>query len=283
MLGREKPITIGKALRDARAALPGDEAALEAEVLLMHALGIDRAKLYACLDEPLSSEESAAFARLVARRKAHEPLAYITGHREFFGLEFEVTRDVLIPRPETETLVEVAIAFVGERAVAVADIGVGSGIIAVSLAKALPKATFVGTDVSKAALEVARRNAERHGVADRIDFREGELLAPIEGRLDVIVSNPPYVKTAELGTAQPEIREHEPRVALDGGSDGLDVIRRLLAEAPVRLAEGGPLFCEIGASQGEAVRALATAAFPAARIEIMKDLGGRDRVLCVYV
>lgn len=284
-IASSKPITIRAALLDARHALTGEDAALEAEVLLMHALDIDRARLYQRLDKPLTGQDSTAFARLLARRRAHEPLAYITGHREFFALDFEVTPAALIPRPETETLVEYAIAFAREhfsgQPITIADIGTGSGIIAVSLATALPNAHIIATDISADALALARRNAERHTVFNRIDFREGDLLAPLDAPVQIIAANLPYVTTEQLDTSPPEIRDHEPRLALDGGANGLDVIRRLLNEPPTHVAPDGALFCEIGDWQGDAAKSLAASAFPNSNIGVARDLAGRDRVLTV--
>jgi release factor glutamine methyltransferase len=281
-----KTLLIRDALLEGRRLLSGDEAALEAELLLMHALGVDRAHVYQRLAEPLSPEASDAYRALLERRAAHEPLPYITRHREFFALDFEVTAAALIPRPETETLVELAIAFARGRyagqPITIADVGTGSGVIAISLAHELPLARVTATDVSTDALALARRNAQRHGVTARIDFREGDLLEPLTDPVQIIAANLPYVTTAQWQDSPPEIREHEPRLALDGGADGLDVIRRLVSQAPARLAEGGALFCEIGAWQGDQARELAHRAFPDARIEIARDLAGRDRVLAVY-
>jgi release factor glutamine methyltransferase len=281
-----KPLLIRDALLKGRRLLSGDEAALEAELLLMHALGLDRAHLYQRLAEPLSSEAIDAYRVVLERRVAREPLAYITGHREFFALDFETTRAALIPRPETETLVELAIAFALERfadqPITIADVGTGSGVIAVALACELPLARIVATDVSADAIALARRNAARHDVADRIEFRGGDLLLPLAEPVPMIAANLPYVTTAQWESSPPEIHDHEPRVALDGGPDGLDVIRRLLTQAPTRLAEVGGLFCEIGAGQGDSARELAREVFPRARVEVARDLAGRDRVLAVY-
>ncbi len=279
-----KPITIQEALVDARHMLSGEEASLEAEVLLMHALGIDRARLFQRLGDQLTGQDSAVFAGLLARLRAHEPLAYIIGHREFFGLDFEVTPAALIPRPETETLVELAIAFArerfGEQPITIADIGTGSGIIAVSLATALANAHVIATDVTPDALALARRNAVRHAVSDRIDFRQGDLLEPLDTPVQIVAANLPYVTTEQWETSPPEIRDHEPRLALDGGPDGLDVIRRLI-ESPDHLADGGALFGEIGDWQGNEARELAARAFGNARVDVYPDLAGRDRVLAV--
>lgn len=280
-------MTIRDTLRNAAARISeagSDEATLEAEILLMHATGLDRARVYERLGDELPAEQAEAFAAYVQRRLAHEPTPYITGHKEFFALDFEVTRAALIPRAESEMLVELVLLFAQERAEAltIADIGAGSGAIAVSLAHALPGSHVIATDVSPEALDLARRNAERHGVADRIDFRLGDVLAPLDGQVDVIVTNLPYVRTDEWRALPPELAEHEPRVAFDGGPDGLILIRRLLRDAPSRLRPGGALFAEISYEQGEAVLALVEEAFPGASSESRKDLANLDRVLCVY-
>ena len=275
-----------------------EEAALEAELLLAHALGTDRTHLYQRLPDDLPPDAVAAFEALLRRRLAHEPVPYITGRKEFYGLEFEVTPAAIIPRPETETLIELVLGFTGERGLAtprIADVGVGCGAIAVTLAVSLPQAEVIGVDISAEALALARRNAERHSVAARIDFREGDLLTPLAAHpepkpgvsrdssrtVDVIAANLPYVRTADFEAGPPEIREHEPRLGLDGGPDGLDLIRRLLRDAPSYLEAGGALFAEIGEEQGEAARALAVGCFPRAQIEIKQDLSGLDRVLVV--
>lgn len=277
-------------LRDALAqakaqieSLGSDEAALEAELLIMHALGTDRAHLYQRLPDELDANVARAFDALVQRRLKHEPVAYITGRREFFGLDFEVTPAALIPRPETETLVELALAYVQGRsgAITIADIGTGCGAIAIVLAHEIPNASVIATDESTDALALAKRNAERL-TSGRIDFRQGDLLAPVSEPVDIIVANLPYVTTEQWEAMPPEIRKHEPRSALDGGVDGLDIIRRLIDEAPARLAKGGALFCEIGDWQGVAVRTLTAGAFSDSRVEICPDLAGRDRVLAVY-
>ena len=281
-----KPLLIREALFEARRALHGAESALEAELLLMRALGVDRARLYQRLPDPLAPEASEAYRRLLDHRLAGEPIPYITGHREFFALDFETTPAALIPRPETETLVELAIAFTHEhyagQPISIADVGTGSGVIAIALACELPDARIVATDVSADTLALASRNAARHHVAGRIEFREGDLFEPLQEPLQIIAANLPYVTTAQWENSPPEIRDHEPRIALDGGADGLDVIRRLLAQAPARLAEGGALFCEIGAWQGDEAQEIARRAFPDARIQITRDLAGRDRMLAVY-
>jgi len=261
-----------------------DEASLEAELLLCQVLGIDRARLYQRLNDPLG-EAAAEFEAVVERRRGHEPLAYILGRREFFGLDFEVSPAALIPRPETESLVEAVIDFANERfrgiPFVIADVGVGCGTIAVAVAEALPNARVVATDQSVEALTLASRNAETHGVAGRIEFRHGDLLDPLIEAVDVIAANLPYVTTTDWESLPPEIRDHEPRAALDGGADGLRVIERLLRAAPDYLLPGGALFAEIGDEQGEGASAIANAIFADAAVEIVHDLAGKDRVLVV--
>lgn len=231
-----------------------DNARLEAEWLLSASLGMDRVGLYVNFDQPLNQDELAAFRGMVARRARREPLQYILGSQEFFGLDFEVTPAVLIPRHDTEVLVTEALRLASDAKTAL-DIGVGSGCIAVALAKALPVATVSGIDASAAALAVARRNAARHGV--ELALSEGSLFAPVAGqRFDLIVSNPPYIPSADLATLQPEVREFEPVAALDGGPDGLGFYRLIVAEAPAHLAVGGWLLLEVGIDQAGPVTAL---------------------------
>ena len=278
-----------------------DEANLDAEILLAHALNTDRTHLYQRLRAELCHDLEATFNALLRRRLSHEPTAYILGRKEFYGLELEVTPAAIIPRPETETLVEFVLDFAAARqagrGLRVVDVGVGCGAIGVALAKHLPRAEIIGTDVSPEALALALRNAERHQVAERISFVEGDLLAPLHNtahpepkpgvsrdssrRVDVIAANLPYVRTCDFEAAPPEIRDHEPRTGLDGGPDGLRIIERLLVQAPSRLKPGGALFGEIGEGQGEAARALAAEVFPQARVEVKQDLSGLDRVLVV--
>lgn len=262
-----------------------DEAKLEAEMLLMHVLGIDRVELYQRLRERLDPNAEEEYGRLLERRAAHEPTPYIIGTKEFFGLDFEVTPAALIPRPETETLIELVIDFAHkhlEDTLTIADVGTGSGAIAVTLAYRLLNAKLIATDTSKRALTLARRNAERHNVASRIDFRHGDLLTPLSRKVEIITANLPYVTADEWQSLPPEIRDHEPKGALIGGTDGLRHVRRLFRQAPARLNPDGAVFAEIGETQGAAARYLARHAFPEADLEIARDLGGRDRVLCVY-
>jgi release factor glutamine methyltransferase len=255
-----------------------EDSGFEAELLMRHALGISRVELYQDLNRELSPEEETDFERLVSRRLSGEPVAYITGHREFFGLDFYVDARVLIPRPETELLVEKALTLARERPIAnIADIGTGSGAIAVSLALNLTRAKVFATDVSAPALEVARLNCQRHGVLDRVYLLEGDLLSPLAEPVSLIVANLPYVAEGEVG--EQGLAIFEPELALDGGSDGLEKIRELCAELDDKLNPGGSLILEIGIGQSRAVAGLLHSLYPAARVEITPDLGGIDRVV----
>lgn len=255
---------------------------LDAEVLLAHALEVDRAGLYACLHDPLPPRRVAAFHRLLARRARHEPLQYITGVQEFWSLAFRVDQRVLIPRPETEVVVETALRL-GEREIPlrVLDVGTGSGCIAVALATELPQAEVWAVDTSRDALAVARENAERHGVAGRIRFLQGDLFTPVEGEdggFDLVVSNPPYIARDDLAALQPEVRDWEPRGALAGGVDGLDFYRRLLSEGPAYLRSGGWLVMEMGQGQyGEVLRLIGQRRDLSAGSGVL-DYAGRARV-----
>jgi release factor glutamine methyltransferase len=276
---------VAAALAWARAALAevSESEPLDASLLLMHVLGVDRAALIAHPERPLTPEQSATYRDLIERRAAGVPLPYLTGRRAFYDLELIVTPDVLIPRPETEHLVEAAMAWArGRSGLRAADVGTGSGAIAIALVKHLLDAHVWALDISAAALAVARQNAARYGMLERIEFVAGDLVAPLIYRgqqADLIAANLPYITGDELGTLA--VARHEPRLALDGGPDGLDLIRRLLDQAPRVLAAGGLLLLEIGAGQGERVRALAEMAFPGARVHIAPDYAGHDRVVSV--
>ncbi len=252
---------------------------VDAEVLLAHSLKLERIRLYMDFDKPLAAEELAAYRALVKRRLTAEPVAYITGQREFWSQTLEVGPAVLVPRPETELLVELALKRCrGQGDLVVADVHPGSGAIAVALASELPGATVHALDCSTEALEVARRNAERHGV--EVTFHQGDLLEPLAdaGPLDLVVSNPPYITTAEMEDLPRHVREFEPRGALHGGADGLDIYRRLVPAAHDALAPGGHLLAEIGCTQGEAVSGLLDdAGF--GEVAVHQDLGGLERVV----
>ena len=266
---------------------------LAAELLLLHVLGRNRTWLYAHPEESISDSDAERYFALLARRAAGEPTQHLTGKQEFWGLEFEVTPDVLIPRPETEHVVEVALDRIalrelrgGRRQITtgaglrIADIGTGSGCIAVALAKELPEAEFYGTDISAAALEVARRNAERHGVANRIHFLQTNLLenATTESLFfDVIVSNPPYVGKREAATLPREVRDHEPEIALYGGEEGYEFYPELIAQSAQHLKPGGVLVLELGHDSLIAVQLLLDAA-TWTNVGVTKDLAGIPRV-----
>ena len=256
---------------------------LEAELLIAHSLGLKRVELYTRFDQPLKDGELAAVRVLIERRRKLEPIAYITGVREFYGRTFAVDRRVLVPRPETEEVVEAALAMLPAKGEGIAprvlDLCVGSGAIAVTVACERPDATVDATDISADALAVARGNAAKLAVGERVQFFEGSLDATVpEGQYDLVISNPPYIASAEIATLMPDVHDYEPRLALDGGAAGDDVLVPLIARAPARLREGGALVVEIGIDQGERVRALALEA-GLIDVEVRKDLSGRDRML----
>lgn len=253
-----------------------DNSRLEAEWLLCESLGLDRVGLYLNFDKPLTDAELASYRAMVARRAKREPLQYILGSQEFSGLDFAVTPDVLIPRHDTEVLVDEALKRAAADA-AILDIGLGSGCIAIALAKALPGAAVCGVEKSAGALVVARENAERHGVS--LEIVEGSLFEPLQGRrFDLIVSNPPYITTADLATLEPEVREHEPLGALDGGADGLAFYRLIVPGAAEHLNPGGWLLVEIGIGQARAVEELfSLSGF--SEIFTAEDPGGIERVV----
>ena len=258
-----------------------DTPRLDAELLLAHALGCDRLRLYVEFEKPVTPEERAAFRALV-RRRAEErvPVAYLTGVREFWSLPLAVTPDVLIPRPDTETLVDAVLGRLPgrEAELAILDLGTGSGAIALALARELPRAQLTASDVSTAALAVARKNAEALGLAERMRFVGGDGFAPLAGeRFDAIVSNPPYVAEADAAGLAPELR-HEPALALFAPGDGTALLRRIAAEAGAHLRPGGLLALELAPAQaGDVTQCLAAAGF--GEIVEHRDLGGRVRAV----
>ncbi len=271
------PRTVSALIGAGAARLSGMSARREAEWLAESALGVDRAWLFAHAGDAVPADAGARFAALLARRARGEPLAYILGHVGFWTLDLDVTPDTLIPRPETELLVEAALARLPEgTALRVADLGTGSGAIALALASERPQARVLATDASAAALDVARRNAARNDVGN-VAFRQGDWLAPLAGeRFDLIVSNPPYIALDDPHLARGDLR-FEPGTALASGVDGLDALRTLARDAPAHLAPGGWLLLEHGFDQGAPVRALLhDAGFH--RIETLRDLEGRERV-----
>lgn len=267
-----------------------EQAGLETGWLLEHALRMTSLDLRLNDSQRVEGEGLRRAEALLARRAKREPLQYLLGTQEFCGLEFEVDSSVLIPRPDTEGLVEAAVRCAGMQPVAgrrpvVADIGTGSGCIAVSLARRLPLAVLYATDRSAEALRVARRNAERHGVAGQVTFLEGDLLKPLDarglsGQLAAIVSNPPYIAEREWEALQPEVRLFEPRMALAGGEDGLAVYRRLVQEAGNFLSAAGWLIMEVGQGQAKPVCALIEATGRYGAVDVRPDQAGIDRVVC---
>jgi release factor glutamine methyltransferase len=254
-------------------------ARLEAQVLLAHVLGCTRMQLYTGFDKPLAASELAGYRELIKRRLGGEPVAYLVHEQEFWGLSLFVDPNVLVPRPDTETVIEVARALRADRAAPcrVLDLCTGSGAIALALAKELPAARVVATEISPAAAAIARTNAERNAVADRVDVRDGDLFAPVPGeRFDLITANPPYVATAVLATLSREVH-CEPPLALDGGADGLAFYDRICSQAADHLEHGGAIVLEHGFDQAAAVaERLAAAGFE--RVTLVHDLGKNPRV-----
>ena len=262
------------------------DARIEAELLLMHSLGIMKAELYARLGDALFPEENERFCHLIERRLQHEPTPYILNQCQFYGLDLYVDSRVLIPRPETELLVDTALTFMKQRflqgqACSVADIGTGSGAVAIALALHLPQAKVYATDLSADALEVARMNCGKHGVLKQVHLLQGDMLEPLPHPVALIAANLPYVRDSDLPSLMPEIREFEPMSALIAGKDGLEKIDQLLSQAGHKLLSNGAIVLEIGQGQGPAVTALAKNCFPDSQIGLFPDLANIDRVLRV--
>lgn len=272
---------LGEAI-DGLAQIGVDTPELDAELLLAHALDVERSWLMAHPDYQLTPKQELSFQELLARRLAREPLTYITGQRWFYDVQLIVTPAVLIPRPETEELVHRALAWLKERPRAVlVDVGTGSGAIALAIAKHATEAHIYATDISSEALEIARLNAKRLGLAHRVKFLQGDLLTPLPEHVDILLANLPYIAEAERESLMPEVVAYEPATALFSGESGLEHIAHLLAQAPDYLRPGGRILLEIGSNQAEAALALAGRAFPRAEREIIQDLAGRDRFLLV--
>ncbi len=261
-----------------------EDTRIQSEVLVMHLLGIDRAHLYRTWsEETITKQSQQSLQTLLNRKLAREPLAYIIGKWEFFGLEFTVDQRVLIPRPETEILVEhaleITLPMVQKKEICtIADIGTGSGAIAISVGMYVPNSIIYATDISQEALEVAQINCTLHGLTERMQLLRGDLLDPIISPVDLIISNPPYVRDGDLALRAPEL-EHEPEIAFRGGSQGLDLATKLLTQSTTRLTPGGSLLMEIGPSQAIMVKERATELFPQAQIDLICDLAGWNRVL----
>ena len=259
------------------------DAQLEAEVLIRHVLRIDRATFFRDLEQPVTDCDRERLDDLVNRRLNREPLNYITGLREFYGLDFEVSDSVLIPRQETELLVDTVISLARSRPkceMKICDIGTGSGAIAVSVAVNLPSAEVMAIDISQRALDIADANRRMHGVYNRVSLRRGNLLEPVDWKPEIIVSNPPYIRRSDLSLLQPEI-QYEPSVALDGGPDGLEVIRGLLRQSSDKVSSTGAILFEIDSSQKDSARMLSREYFPNSEISILDDLSGNSRAILI--
>ncbi|MBI2909413.1 MAG: peptide chain release factor N(5)-glutamine methyltransferase [Chloroflexi bacterium] len=282
-------MTIGEALHQAAECLTQqsiDDAYLEADILLRHALGLTRAQLYARVTDEAPSAKLDSFHQMLDRRLRHEPTPHIVGHKEFFDLDFYVDRRVLIPRPETELLVERAIDIAQRRwagACLITDIGTGSGAIAVSLAVHLPQASIFAIDPARDALEVASINCARHAVEDRVKLLLSDTVLALPEPVHLMVANLPYVKDDDLPTLAPEIREWEPLEALAGGPDGLGKIRRFLSEAGARLHADGVILVEMNPEQAQPLTAFARRLFPQAAIRVETDLAHLDRMVVIEV
>jgi release factor glutamine methyltransferase len=256
---------------------------LDAEVLLAETLGLDRVGLYTHFDQPLQPEELARFKQLILRRLQREPVAYILGRREFWSLPLRVTPDVLIPRPETETLMAEALKIASQlngKHFRILEIGTGSGAISIALAKEVPHSIVVATDLSSRALAVAEENARKNGVDEQIRFLQGDLFHPVQKgeSFDLIVTNPPYIPRQQFPSLMPEVRDHEPRIALDGGKDGLDFFRRALPAVNEYLRPGAWFLAEMGAGQDSQVLKIAEKNPDLDSFGFAKDLGGINRV-----
>lgn len=269
-----------------------DSAALEARLLLAHALNAVPESLLVEPEQAVSEDAETRFREALGRRLNREPLFYITGEREFYGLPFYVDARALIPRPETELLVEEAITAVADMGDAhgkgagllIADIGTGSGCIVVATATVLTEARFIASDISAEAVDVAQANAERHGVANRITFGVGDLLDPLPEPMDIIIANPPYIPAENLPELQVEIRDHEPRVAVDGGDGGMTIAERLVRSAPGYLKPGGRLLMEVGYGQAPLMVDVAKEVFPSGtEVDMALDLAGIPRVVRVHL
>ena len=261
------------------------DARLEAEVLVMNVMRMARQSIFAEQETEVSGQQQTALDTFLERRFQREPLAYILGQREFYGINVILTPAVLIPRPETEGLVEHALfmAMMGmeSRELAIADVGTGSGAIAINLAIHLPAANIFAVDVADAVLDVAAYNIQAHGVGDRVSMAIGDLLDAVPVPVDLIVANLPYIPTARIPTLQPEV-QREPSLALDGGPDGLSLIRRLLAQSEEKLKNNGIILLEMDPDQIPVVQELALKHFPKGSTSVEQDLSGMDRILCIF-
>lgn len=264
-----------------------DTASLDAQIILAHIFGKDRGWLFAHYDQALTHEQTECFTEQVARRAAAEPVAYLVGHREFYGIDLTVDPRVLIPRPETELLVDAVLDHIESRVnqnVSMVDVGTGSGAVAVAVAANCSSINIYAVDISASALEVAAMNLSRHDARGQIKLLQGDLLAPLPQKVDIIAANLPYITSEEYPNLMADVRDYEPRLALEAGPQGLDSIQRLLEQAPEHLNPGGVLFLEIGADQGNVVGELIERVLPSARqISIRQDYHGYDRLVVIGV
>jgi release factor glutamine methyltransferase len=262
------------------AGIPHDEAALDARLMAQHVLQWDATRYFANGDQAAPATFPEPFHALLARRLRREPMAYVLGHREFWGLDLEVTSDVLIPRPESELIVEAVLKHLpdADAATRIVDVGTGSGCLAIAIAGERPRAQLTASDISPAALRVAERNAARHLVAARMRFMQADMLEGVDGPFDVIVANPPYVPDLNRKGMQLEVRKFEPEIALFGGPQGLDLIERLVAQAATRLAANGLLVFEFGLGQDDEIEQLISRTPALTMIDIVADLQAIPRV-----
>ena len=260
------------------------ESRLEAELMLTNLLRVPRHRLYAFQNDELSVQQVADLEEVVLRRLLRQPLAYILGHREFYGIDLTVSPAVMVPRPETELLVERTLLVCLERmemgSPVVVDVGTGAGGIAINLAMHLPMVTMIATDISAEALEVAEANVQRHNLTGRITIVQGDLLEPVEAPVDVIVANLPYIPTDRIQQLSPEVRA-EPRLALDGGPEGVDLLLRLLDQSKEKAAPNARLLLEIDPGQSAVLEQMVVDLFPGATVSVEQDLAGLDRVFVV--
>ncbi len=274
-------MTLKQALQSARDILQShniENAPLTAEVLLRHTLNFNRVQLYQAMENKLNPTQEKTFQSLIERHICGEPVAYITGHKEFYGLDFYVDSRALIPRPETELLIEKSLKLVKNKAITtIADIGTGCGTVAITLALKLPKAKIYATDISAISLELAFTNCQHHKVLDRIRLLEGDMLESLPEPVDLIAANLPYVREAEIAASRS--LSYEPRLALDGGTDGLDKIRRFCSQLKGKLNPHGTILLEIGQGQSEVVTSLLYSGLPSCHIEVFKDFAGIERIV----
>jgi release factor glutamine methyltransferase len=262
-----------------------DDALTEARILIQHVLQVDGARFLLRLDDALDSDQKREIDEVVKRRLLREPLAYIVGHVEFYDIDVIVDRRVLVPRPETEILVDTALDWLRERhdASQIVDIGTGSGCVAVVLANHAPRTSVIAIDRSLGALEIAKQNVDRYILSERVTLCQGDLLSNLESSVDLVVANPPYIPTADIDDLMPEVRDYEPRIALDGGSDGLGFIDKILLQSRDFINPSGAIIIEIGFDQASEAVSMARQYFPSGEIKMIQDFAGVERILAIYL